>query len=202
MRTISVSLLLSAAFFLSFGAASAGVPITDPEPKLLASCQQCHGVTGNSESPHYPRLNGQQPDYLMKQLYAFRDRKRDDTHARVFMWSSMRRVDDKNLTALAVYFSRQKPTQPQTGGALAAEGGVLFADGEPRFGLIACRQCHGKAGEGDGVVPRIAGQHAAYLRMILGAFRSGSHRELAMSPAAKPLVDHHIEALASFLSND
>jgi cytochrome c553 len=172
------------------------------DAKLKGVCQNCHGQTGDSVSPIYPRLNGQQADYLAAQLKAFRGRGRDDTHARGYMWVVARTLDDKTIAELGAYYASQKPTQSQTGGALSAEGEKIFLNGDLARGVVACQQCHGKSGDGNGIFPRIAGQHAAYFRMVMGAFRSGLRRNDVMGPVAQKLSDREIEALASYLSND
>ncbi len=143
---------------------------------LRANCQKCHGPVGDSDTPIYPRLNGQQAAYIAAQLKNFRDHKRDDTHARGYMWGMARTLDDKAITDLGQYFANQKPTLAQTGGALAGDGDRLYHFGDPARGIIACQQCHGRHGEGAGAIPRVAGQNAANFRMVLSGFRSGLHR--------------------------
>lgn len=172
------------------------------ETKVKTVCQSCHGLTGDSVSPTYPRINGQSADYLTAQLKAFRSRGRDDTHARGYMWSVARNLDDKMIDELAKYYAGMKPTPAQTGGALAAEGEKFYQSGASARGIVACQQCHGKSGEGVGSFPRVAGQHAAYFRMVLGAFRSGLRKNDVMGPVSKNLSDREIEALSSYLSND
>lgn len=213
MRTVGLIAAASAGLFLagllSEALAAADKPVASDKPvgqfaqsTVQAVCQKCHGPTGDSEGSFYPRLNGQQADYVISQLKNFRDHKRDDTHARGYMWGTARTLDDKAIADLGRFFAGQKPTLPQTGGALAAEGEKLYLQGDPAKSIIACQQCHGRGGEGAGAVPRIAGQHAAYFRMVMGAFRSGLRRNGQMSTAAKNLTDHQIEALSSYLSND
>jgi Cytochrome c553 len=194
-------------FFAAALAAAALPAAGDPvkpgaEAKVGAVCGQCHGLTGESENPSIPRLNGQMPDYLTAQLRAFRDRKRDDAHARSFMWGNARQMDDAAVADLARYFAAQSPAKPQTGGSLAAEGERLYQNGDSSRGVVACQMCHGKAAEGSGAFPRLAGQHATYLRLMLGAFRSGQRQNDTMSAVAKPLTDRQIEALVSYLAND
>ena len=48
-------------------------------------CSSCHGMEGKSVSPTFPRLAGQQKDYLVLQLKAFRDHTRADPHAHTYM---------------------------------------------------------------------------------------------------------------------
>jgi len=172
------------------------------QAKVAAICQGCHGPTGDSVSPIYPRLNGQQADYIVSQLKGFHSHRRDDTRARGYMWGIARELDDKTTAELGRYFASQKPTQPQTGGALASEGERIFMNGDPAKTIAACQQCHGKFGEGSGSFPRIAGQHAAYFRMVMGAFRSDLRANQTMHAVAKNMSDRQIEALSSYLSND
>jgi len=187
---------------MTTGLAGAAEKSVSVDAKVKAVCQSCHGLTGDSISPTYPRINGQQADYLAAQLKAFRSRGRDDTHARGYMWAVARDLDDKMIGELAKYYAAMKPTPPQTGGTLAAEGEKLYLSGAMARGIVPCQQCHGKASEGMGAFPRIAGQHAAYFRMVMGAFRSGLRKNEIMAPVAKNLSDREIEALSSYLSND
>jgi cytochrome c553 len=187
---------------LTTGFAAAADNPGSVENKVKTVCQSCHGLTGDSVSPTYPRINGQSADYLATQLKAFRSRGRDDTHARGYMWAVARNLDDKMIDGLAKYYAGMKPTPAQTGGSLAADGEKLYQGGAPARGIVACQQCHGKTGEGVGSFPRIAGQHAAYFRMVMGAFRSGLRKNDVMGPVAKNLNDREIEALSSYLSND
>lgn len=195
MRSFALCLLAVAAI-----PASSAAPAV--ETKAATVCGKCHGPTGDSEKPAVPRLNGQTAEYIAAQLRNFRDHKRDDTHARGFMWGNARTIDDETIAALGQYYARQAPTKPQTGGALAAEGERLYLSGDNAKGLVACQTCHGKAGEGSGFAPRVAGQHAVYFRLVMGAFRSGLRHSDAMTAAAKPLSDRQIEALSSYLTND
>ncbi len=171
-------------------------------PKVLSTCQKCHGVTGSSPIPIYPRLNGQHAQYLEAQLKAFRGHRRDDTRARGYMWVQAHNLDDKTIDELAKYFSSQKPTPPQTGGALASEGEKLYRNGDPAKGIVACQECHGKDGNGSGSVPRIAGQHAYYFRMVMGGFHSGLRKNKMMRSETKHMTDRQIYALSSYLANE
>jgi cytochrome c553 len=176
-----------------------------PQPmdsKLVASCQKCHGTTGESPIPVYPRLNGQRAEYIEAQLKAFRGHRRDDTRARGYMWVEAHNLDDKKIVDLARHFASQKPTPPQTGGALAAEGEKLYMNGDPAKGIAACQQCHGKSGEGNGATPRISGQHAYYFRMVMGGFQSGLRQNAIMNGVTKRMTDQQIYALSSYLANE
>ena len=170
--------------------------------KVNTVCQSCHGSQGNSSSATFPRLNGQQADYIASQLKNFRDHSRTDPHARAYMWGMASQLDDATIDGLAKYFASQKPSQPQGGGDLAAEGKKIFMDGVDAQNIPACQACHGEHGEGNGVIPRLAGQHADYLKAQMEAFRSTLRESDVMHANTKEMTDRQIEALASYLAND
>jgi cytochrome c553 len=181
----------------SYAASSAAVP------SIVSSvCQNCHGPEGNSVSSTFPRLNGQQAAYIAAQLKNFRDHKRSDPHARAYMWGMASQLDDSTIEAVAKYFAAQKPTEPQKGGALASEGEEIFMKGVDAQNIPACAACHGDHGEGNDVIPRIAGQHSYYLKEQLEAFRSTLRESDIMHANTKEMTDRQIEALVSYLAND
>jgi len=107
--------------------------------KAGTSCQNCHGPGGNSVVATFPRLNGQQGDYLAAQLKSFRSHTRADPHAVAYMWGMASQLDDAMIDALAKYFAAQPPTPPQSGGALAAEGQKIYESGAPADGVPPCQ---------------------------------------------------------------
>jgi cytochrome c553 len=165
-------------------------------------CQNCHGPGGNSTSATFPRLNGQQADYLTAQLKNFRDHSRDDPHAMAYMWGMAAQLTDANIAGVSKYLASQKPTPAQTGGDLAAQGKIIFMNGVEAQNIPACAACHGKQGEGNSVMPRIAGQHAAYLKSQLEDFRSLVRANDVMHANTKEMTDSQIEAVVSYLAND
>ena len=170
--------------------------------KASTTCQNCHGPGGNSVVATFPRLNGQQTDYIAAQLKSFRAHTRSDPHAMAYMWGMASQLDDQLIAELAKYFGTQPPTAPQSGGALAAEGQKIFEAGAPADGVPPCQACHGAHGEGTGVVPRIAGQHADYLKKQLEAFRSTLRENAVMHANTSNMTDREIEAVVSYLAND
>jgi cytochrome c553 len=165
-------------------------------------CQNCHGPNGDSTSGTFPRLNGQQADYIAAQLKNFRDHSRSDAHAMAYMWGMASQLDDASIDGLAKYLASQKPTQAQSGGELSAQGKAIYLNGVAANNVPACAACHGAKGEGNSAIPRLAGQHAAYLTSQLEAFRSLSRANDVMHANTKDMTDSQIEALASFLAND
>ena len=165
-------------------------------------CQNCHGPDGNSVSSTFPRLNGQQADYIIAQLKAFRDHSRADPHAMAYMWGMASRLDDPTITAIAQYLSGQAPTGAQTGGALSRQGRQLYVNGDAAHNIPACAACHGANGEGNGPIPRLTGQHADYLRKQLENFRSLLRNNDVMHANTQDMTDSQIEAVVSYLAND
>lgn len=196
--TRSIYLAAIASVSLAAGAAAQNAA----ETKASNTCQNCHGPGGNSVVATFPRLNGQQTDYLSTQLKNFRDHKRSDPHAVAFMWGMASQLDDTLIDGLAKYYASQPPTLPQSGGALAAEGGKIYDNGAPADGVPPCQACHGAHGEGSAIIPRLAGQHADYLKKQLEAFRSTLRESDIMHANTQNMTDREIEAVVSYLAND
>ncbi len=172
------------------------------EAKATTTCQDCHGPKGDSTVATFPRLNGQQGDYIAAQLKNFRDHSRSDPHAQAYMWGMASQLDDSIIAELGKYYGAQTPTQPQNGGELAAEGRNIYLKGAPAQHVPACVTCHGAHGEGVSIMPRLAGQHADYLKKQLEAFRSTLRENDIMHANTKDMTDSQIEALVSYLAND
>jgi len=63
----------------------------------------------------------------------------------------------------------------------------------------ACASCHGAQGISDNDTwPNLAGQKAAYLARILGAYKSGDQKDVMMTPLAQGLSDSDIQNLAAY----
>jgi len=161
-------------------------------------CVLCHGATGDSSSPLYPKLAGQNADYMQKQLRNFKSRERDS--------SDMRKVvadmDDGEMRAAAYFFSRQQPSRGNSAYAeMRAVGEKLYREGDPGKGLKPCRECHGDTGAGSSTLPRIAGQHALYIETQLALFeeRKRTNDNAQMQEIAAHLSNDEMRALAEYL---
>lgn len=203
MRKTALLLLLAGLGANQGSAAQAQADDSAAGQKVVTSvCQNCHGAGGNSTSATFPRLNGQQPEYIVAQLKAFRDHTRADPHAMAYMWGMAARLDDATIASIASYLAGQPKTQAQTGGALSAEGRRIYASGDAAHNVPACAACHGSNGEGNGPIPRLAGQHADYLRKQLEDFRSLLRNNDVMHANTQDMTDSEIEAVVSYLAND
>ncbi|MHA6846945.1 c-type cytochrome [Ralstonia syzygii] len=173
----------------------------DGEKLAAQLCSSCHGVHGKSESPMFPRLDAQVPNYLDAQLKGFRNHARGETDAQSFMWGIASQLDDKTIASLADYYAHQTAPAGASGDpALMAKGKEIFVQGLPSEGVPACASCHGQRAEGRDTFPRLAGQHEAYLERQITHFRSGARGNApVMSAIAHTLNDEQAKAVATFL---
>jgi cytochrome c553 len=166
-----------------------------------ATCAACHGVDGNSVTPDWPSLAGQHPEYIAKQLKAFKSGDRKS----VTMLPFAQMLSDEDALDVAAYFSAQKPTPKGADPALISLGQQIYRGGLPSRGIPACIACHGPAGHGNpfAAFPRIGWQHAAYVTKTLQEYKSGERASdganQMMRNVASLLKDDEIRALASYV---
>lgn len=72
-------------------------------------CMSCHGPGGNSQSPEWPNIAGQQAPYLESQLKAFRDGNRKNG----MMENITKNLSAADMKQLAKYFS-ELPVENQS----------------------------------------------------------------------------------------
>jgi cytochrome c553 len=168
------------------------------EELVMGRCFLCHGATGDSSSPLYPKLAGQNSEYMLKQLRNFKRGERES--------SDMRKVvadmDENDMQSVAFFFSRQQPSRGNSAYAeMRALGEKLFSQGDPARGLKPCRECHGDNGAGSATLPRIAGQHTLYIETQLTLFeeRKRTNDNAQMQDVAKRLTTDEVRAVAEYL---
>lgn len=167
---------------------------------MVHVCSSCHGFRGLSVSPTFPRLAGQQKDYLEAQLKAFRDHKRADPHAQTYMWGMAAHLSDGLIAGIADYYSKQppEPGEPDNSPAAAA-GRKIYTAGIPAESVPACTACHGDHAEGNAVIPRLAGQHRDYIERQLEAFASNARANQIMHDNSKNLTAEQIQDVAAYV---
>lgn len=206
LKTVSAAVVLSGAFGVSAFAAQGPGPkpaAGDPkagEAKANTICLACHGPQGNSIVPTWPKVAGQHPDYIYKQLMDFKSGNRQNAQ----MSPMAAPLSEQEMRDLAAYYANQK----QTGGAadpeLAALGEQIYRAGNPQSGVPACSGCHGPAGMGMNLAkfPRISGQHADYTKQTLTHFRGGERANdpnAMMRGVAAKMTDKEIAAVSQYL---
>lgn len=195
---------------LGLAACNAGKPSGPPSAAQEQSvvdgtihvCTSCHGFNGRSTAPTFPNLAGQQKDYIVAQLKAFRDHTRADPHAHTYMWGMAATLSDATITGVAQYFSSQTPA-PGTPGdpTLVAEGQQIYKTGIPDRQVPACQTCHGTNGQGNAIIPRLAGQHPGYIEDQLTNFASGGRANAIMHRNAKNLTQQEILQIAAYVGS-
>jgi cytochrome c553 len=89
------------------------------------------------------------------------------------------------------------PHAPKLAGVVAKVAGDAAAG--RRKHAASCASCHGAVGiSPNDTWPNLAGQNAAYLVRILGAYKSGDQTDVMMSPIAKTLGDADVQNLAAY----
>ena len=170
-------------------------------------CIACHGPDGNSIGAPNPKLAGQHPEYLFKQMKNFKigaDGKAPE-RANPIMNGMIAAYDETQMRDLAAYFSAQKQIaseakSPET----AALGRKLYRAGDAAKGLPACAACHGPTGSGiPAQFPRIAGQLPEYVEIQLKAFRDDSRANdpnKMMRMVALKMTDAEIKAVSDYVA--
>ena len=168
------------------------------EKTVQTVCAACHGADGNSAVPQNPKLAGQIPEYLLKQLTNFKEGKR----ANAVMAGMVANLTPDDMKELANYYSAQKInlSKAKTNG-VASLGEKIYRAGNPASGVPACASCHGANGAGiPKQFPRLSAQHADYTLTQMKAFRSGerANAPMMMTIAAK-MTDAEIQAVSDYV---
>jgi cytochrome c553 len=163
-------------------------------------CFSCHGQTGLSTTSQFPKLAGQNAEYLTKQMFNFQSGLR----ASVVMEEQMAGLSGNEIESLARYFARQKAVPEAASGDREAVrlGARLFRTGKPAQKVPACASCHGPQAYGARMLPRLAGQYAPYLERQLHAFvaRTRGNDQMTMHDVASHLTGDEMRAVAIYLS--
>ena len=86
-------------------ALASGADLVAGQEKVKQVCSACHGQDGNSQSPDYPKLGGQYPDYLAKALRDYKSGARKNP----IMAGFAATLTDKDIDNVAAYFASQPP---------------------------------------------------------------------------------------------
>jgi cytochrome c553 len=161
---------------------------TRAETLAVTVCGTCHAPQGNSTQPKFPRLAGQNANYLAAQLKAFRSQTRGDPDAIGYMWGMAAQLDDDTIAALAAYYAAQKPEPgPRADQAAITRGREIYEHGITAEGVPACSSCHGAGAHGTQDFPRLAGQHSQYILKQLASFQSNMRKVAIMHGVAQNL---------------
>jgi cytochrome c553 len=203
-RQVLLSLLLAGSMSPVFAAEPAPAPKGDAaraQPIATTVCAACHGADGNSIGAPNPKLAGQHPEYLFKQMKNFKSSERVNP----IMNGMIAAFDENQMRDLAAYFGSQKLNGEQAKSKETLPvGQKIFRAGDASKGLPACAGCHGPSGAGiPAQFPRIGGQLADYVETQLKGFRDGSRANdpnKMMRTIALKMTDAEIKAVADYVA--
>jgi len=187
-------------FLISSTAISETIAQKTPPKSVANVCAACHGVDGNSAISANPKLSGQHPEYLYKQLTNFKSGAR----ANAVMSGMAGMLSDADMHLVAEYYSKQTLSlvQAKTNGS-GSLGEKIYRAGIQANAVPACASCHGPTGDGLPVkYPRLGGQHTEYVLNQLRQFRLGARANdeaKVMRTIAAKLTDQEMEAVADYI---
>jgi cytochrome c553 len=170
-------------------------------PTGVPACAQCHAYNGGSDgSGAFPRIAGQSPSYLAKELRDYASGVRLNA---VMAPIAKGLSSDDTADVTAYYASINAPYLPlaSPNPALVKRGEQLAKVGDAARELQSCDNCHGPGGAGEPpAIPYLAGQYARYIAFQLTMWKRGFRNNSpdAMADVAKRLDKQEIEAVAAY----
>ena len=149
-----------------------------------ALCMACHGPSGNSVNPEWPRLAGQSAVYIAEQLRLFKSGVRDNPVMKPLAAS----LSDQDIDDLAVYYEAQTPTGLEADPSYWKPGEVIYLSGDTARGVPACVACHGPVGRGNLAAgyPALRAQQSVYVVKQLNDYANGARYTGPNPPKADP----------------
>lgn len=184
---LSIAALAGAALFM--GAATA-----QPLQDKITPCLGCHGEGGTSQNEGVPSLGGQKADYIVTQLFQFREKQRIappmNDMAAGLSDDDLRSYADA-LADLPAATATRAPADP-----------ALTSRAQALIGKHQCKSCHGAELLGADAIPRIRGQREDYLAKALAGYKSNERPgyDPAMNEVAQELKDDEIHDLAAYIA--
>ena len=173
-----------------------------------AVCSACHGPNGNSTSPEWPRLAGQNAVYIVEQLRLFRSGVRDNP----VMKPLASTLSDQDIDDIAVYYEAQTPLGLDADPSYWQAGEALYLRGDTTHEVPACVACHGPVGRGNLAAgyPALQAQQSVYVVKQLNDYASGkrytgahpetvSRNGVMMFTIARRLSAEQIRDVASYV---
>jgi cytochrome c553 len=156
---------------------------TSGEPRT-AMCGGCHGPRGVSRDAATPSLAGQDPQYLVKSIKAYRTSRRH--------WGMQQYVgglSDSDIANIAAFYSVQKSepadSVPSSARELASK----------------CDRCHDAEDNPKMVVPILRGQDKDYLVMALRAYRDDKRESTTMHKMSIIYSNAIIDDIATYYTS-
>lgn len=204
MKNIALALVAMIGFS---GAALAQGDAAAGETKSV-TCVACHGADGNAPTDLYPKLAGQHPKYLEKQLKEFKlamETGGEKGRNNAIMGGMVAGLTEQDMADLAAFYGSKAMSPATTPADVVEAGQKLYMGGDAARGIPSCTACHGPRGEGTELsgFPKLSSQHPAYLKAQLELFRSGERNNDMngmMHDIAKKLTDEDIAILSKYIA--
>ena len=182
------------ALFILAAALVAPANAADEIEAKLQICSSCHGANGVPTDPKtIPIIWGQQSGYIYIQL---RDFKRGD-RKNAIMQPIAASFEKDDMLAIADYFSKKR--WPDLGQPRSSKDVAMRALSAEHS--VGCTGCHLDQFQGDGTVPRLAGQSREYLTKSIADFRSRTRgNNPGMSDLMLATPPDGLAALAEYLA--
>lgn len=168
-------------------------------------CAACHAADGNTIGSGFPKLAGQHPEYLHKQLVNYKPKAGATEAERInaVMQGFSAPLTEEDMRNVSAYYAGQK-LKPATARNkdIVALGQKIYRGGIAEKNVPACAACHSPTGAGLPIqYPRLGGQWAEYTEAQLVAFRSGTRKNnTAMSTIAARLSDAEMKAVSDYIA--
>jgi cytochrome c553 len=154
---------------------------------LTTLCAGCHGLQGVSTDSATPTLAGQDPQYLVDALKAYRAGRKHAAMQRAVAAVIKSDSDAENIAAF--YANQPRP--------VAEHGQTLIQDIADK-----CNRCHSAGVNNPSLaIPNIRGQDKDYLIMALRSYRDNRRESSAMHVMTLPYGEAIIEGIASYYAH-
>jgi cytochrome c553 len=157
-------------------------------------CLACHGANGRSETVDVPTLAAQQSQYVVIQLYMFRQGLRKAEP----MNDMAKDLTDAELQQFADAIAKLPAAPAATDADPARMQRAAALVNQHR-----CNFCHNKDFSGNESVPRLAGQREDYLLKSLREYKAATRSEYqpVMAEVVPPLKDADLVELAYYIAH-
>jgi cytochrome subunit of sulfide dehydrogenase len=171
------------------------------DPKVVASCDACHGTNGVTKSQEAPSIAGVSSAVLTSSLKGYKAKSRPCPPVTIGatkgdMCTAAKDLDDAAIGQLADQYSKQpyQPLNQSTDAAKAAAGKAIFDK--------SCKKCHSSGKDPADDAGILAGQPMGWLKSNLDWFRKGQiEQPKKMKEVTSGLSDADIEALSNYLAS-
>lgn len=165
----------------------------------ITACIDCHGKEGNSDVLINPNLSAQHPEYIEKQLKAFKA----VTRHNVAMNQVSGNLSDEDIANLGAYFK-----DPAAVGEVKASAAMVVVKSftgdvaEGKIKAATCAACHGEDGNAlVAIYPSLAGQGEAYLVKQITEFKTGVRQDPVMAGMVAALSADDIQNISAYFAS-